>query len=119
MGKKSGINSAYFVLAFFLILIFQNWWGQRQTYVPVPYSQFQTLLTQGSVEEIFIGPNVIQGTLKTPLSDGRKRFTTTRVEPSLAKDLEKYGVRFSGVIESTLLRDILSWIFPILLFFGV
>jgi cell division protease FtsH len=119
MDKKSGINSVYFVLAFFLILLFQNWWGQRQAYVTMPYSQFQTLLTQGSIEEIFIGPNVIQGTLKTPLSDGRKRFTTTRVEPLLASDLEKYGVRYSGVIESTIIRDILSWIVPVLVFVGV
>jgi cell division protease FtsH len=119
MDKKSGINSAYFVLAFFLILLFQNWWGHRQAYAPIPYSQFQTLLTQGSVDEIFIGPNVIQGTLKTPLSSGQKRFTTTRVEPSLAKDLEKYGVRFSGVIKTTFIRDLLSWIVPVLVFVGI
>lgn len=119
MDKKSGINAVYFVLAFFLILLFQNWWGLRQAYVPIPYSQFQSLLSRGDVEEVFIGSNVIQGILKTSQPDGRKRFSTTRVDPELAADLAKYGVRFSGVIESTLLRDILSWIFPVLLFFGI
>lgn len=119
MDKKSGINSVYFLLAFFLILLFQNWWGVRQAYAPIPYSQFQTLLAAGSVEEIFIGPNVIKGNLKTAMADGRKRFSTTRIDPDFANDLAKYGVRFSGVIESTILRDILSWIFPALLFFGI
>ncbi|MBT5049370.1 MAG: ATP-dependent zinc metalloprotease FtsH [Rhodospirillaceae bacterium] len=119
MDKKQGINSVYFVIAFFLILLFQNWWGQRESYVPIPYSQFQALLEDGSVEEIFIGTNVIQGNLKTPMADGRKRFSTTRVEADLAADLAKYGVRFSGVIESTILRDILSWILPVFLFFGI
>jgi cell division protease FtsH len=119
MDKKSGINSAYFIVAFLLIMLFQNWWGQRQAYVPIPYSQFQTLLKQGSIDEIFIGPNVIQGTLKSPLEKGSKQFTTTRVEPLLAGDLDKYGVRFSGVIKSTILRDLLSWIVPMLVFVGV
>ena len=119
MDKKSGINTGYFLIAFVLILLFQSWWGQRQAYAPIPYSQFQTLLSQGSVDEIFIGANVIQGTLKTPLEGGPKRFTTTRVEPDLAADLAKYGVRFSGVIESTLICDILSWIVPVLVFVGV
>ena len=101
MDKKSGINTVYFLLAFALILLFQNWWAQRQAYVTIPYSQFQTILAEGNVEEIFIGPNIIQGTLKTALPSGAKRFSTTRVEPTLAKDLEKYGVKFSGVIKNS------------------
>ena len=119
MDKKSGINTVYFLLAFFLIVVFQGWWGQREASVAIPYSQFQALLVEGSVEEIFIGANVIKGALKTATPDGWKRFSTTRVDPGLAADLEKYGVRFSGVIESTFLRDILSWIFPVLIFFGI
>ncbi len=119
MNKKSGINTGYFLIAFVLILLFQSWWGQRQIYVPIPYSQFQTLLSQNSVEEIFIGANIIQGSLKVPLANGGKRFSTTRVDPELAADLAKFGVRFSGVIESTLIRDILSWIVPVLIFVGV
>ncbi len=119
MDKKSGINTGYFLVALFLILLFQNWWSQRQEYVSIPYSQFQTLLSQNNIEEIFIGANLIQGTLRHPLPAGHKRFSTTRVEPDLAASLEKYGVKFTGVIESTFLRDILSWILPVLLFVGI
>jgi cell division protease FtsH len=37
----------------------------------------------------------------------------------LAKDLGQYDVKFNGVIESTFLRDILSWVLPALVFVGI
>ncbi len=43
----------------------------------------------------------------------------TRVEPDLAARLEKYGVPYARTIESPLLRDLLSWIVPALVFFGL
>jgi ATP-dependent Zn protease len=46
-------------------------------------------------------------------------FTTVRVDPSLTDRLAKAGVRFTGVIQSTFLRDILSWVVPIFLFMGI
>jgi len=33
--------------------------------------------------------------------------------------LSKYGVRYTGVIENTFFRDLLSWVLPVLLFFGI
>jgi cell division protease FtsH len=42
---------------------------------------------------------------------------TTRVDPELAKELAQYNVRYSGVIETSLFRDILSWVAPALVFF--
>jgi ATP-dependent Zn protease len=44
---------------------------------------------------------------------------TTRVDPVLAKDLSPYDVKFTGVVENTFLRDLLSWLLPALVFFGV
>lgn len=44
---------------------------------------------------------------------------TTRVDPDFATELEQYRVRYTGQVESTVLRDILSWVVPILLFFGL
>ena len=61
----------------------------------------------------------MQGTLKEPLPSGQKQFVTTRVDPEIAGELEKYGVRFTGQIQSTFLRDLLSWVMPTLLFFGL
>jgi cell division protease FtsH len=41
------------------------------------------------------------------------------VEPELAARLSKHGVPYTRVHESTFLRDLLSWVMPALVFFGV
>jgi len=87
---------------------------------PIPYSQFTQLVREGKVAELGISDRVIQGTLKEPLPDGATQFSTVRVEPNeLAEELDRAGVRYTGRIESTLLRDILALILPIALFFGL
>ena len=50
----------------------------------------------------------------------QKLFTTVRVEdPDLVKELNARGVKFTGVIESTFLKDIISWVVPALIFGGI
>ena len=44
---------------------------------------------------------------------------TIRVEPDLAARLEAYKVPYTRVIDSTWLRDVMSWILPSLVFFGL
>src|SRR5207302_9961599 len=85
----------------------------------IPYSEYQQLLRQGKVASVGISDRTLQGTLKEPLPGGQKQFVTTRVDPEVASELEKYGVRFTGQVESTFLRDLLSWVMPVLLFFGL
>jgi len=41
------------------------------------------------------------------------------VQPDLAERLSKFDVKYTRVHESTFLRDVLSWIVPALVFFGV
>jgi len=49
-----------------------------------------------------------------------KLFTSVRVEdPDLTRDLTAHGVKVTGVIESTFLRDVLSWILPAVVFIGI
>src|SRR5204863_145 len=86
---------------------------------PVPYSEFEKDLKAGEIKDIAISNNVIQGTYRNPRPDNRTRFVTTRVDPDLAKELSQYNVEYSGVIESTFLRDILSFVAPALIFFGI
>ena len=40
-------------------------------------------------------------------------------KPDLADRLSKYDVPYARVLESTWLRDVLSWILPAVAFFGV
>jgi cell division protease FtsH len=119
MDKKARFNLLYALAAIAGILLIQFAITTTQRIAPIPYSQFQQLLREGKVAEIGVSDRFIQGKLKEPLPDGKTQFATTRVDPEFAQDLQKYGVTFTGQIESTFLRDLLSWILPVLLFFGV
>jgi cell division protease FtsH len=119
MEKQTQFNIWYLILATLAVLFLHDLWVQMRTVEPVPYSQFQDLLRDGKVKEISITNNYIQGELNQPLPDGRTKFVTTRVDPALAKDLDQYNVKFTGVIESTFLRDILGWVLPAVVFFGI
>src|SRR4051794_11983079 len=119
MDKKARFNLLYALAAIAGILLIQFAITTTQKIAPIPYSQFQQLLREGKVAEIGVSDRFIQGKLKEPLPDGKSQFATTRVDPEFAQDLQKYGVTFTGQIESTFVRDLLSWILPVLLFFGV
>src|SRR5262249_56619288 len=56
---------------------------------------------------------------KEPMADGRKKFVAIRVDENLAKDLAQYNVKFTGTVESTFLRDILGFVLPAVVFFGL
>ena len=86
---------------------------------PMPYSQFQLLLHDKKIAEIGVSDRYIQGKLKSPLPNGRSAFVTTRVDPQFADELQKYGVTYTGEVESKLLQDVLSWIVPVVLFFAI
>jgi cell division protease FtsH len=90
-------------------------------YQVVPYSQFLTLLKTGKISEVAVTANQIQGKMKVDgaAAGETKAFRTIRVDPELSTLLDTYKVSFKGEIESTLLRDLFSWIFPIILFVGI
>jgi len=119
MDKKSQINLIYFVLAFLALILVQVWWNGTKQVETIPYSEFQQFLEDGRVAEISVADTYIRGRLTSPLPDGRQFIHTVRVEPQFAKDLAAYGVKFSGLIESNWLANILSWVVPITIFFAL
>ncbi|MDH3280404.1 MAG: ATP-dependent zinc metalloprotease FtsH [Gammaproteobacteria bacterium] len=119
MEKKHQFNTWYAVLAVFAILWFQQWWTTAREVEVIPYSQFEQMLKQQKIEEIFVRDLYMEGRLKEPLPDGPQRFVTTRVDPTLSQHLDQFGVKYTGVVESTFLRDLLSWVLPVLFFFVV
>jgi cell division protease FtsH len=119
MDRKTQINIWYFVAAFIAFSLLQGFYQASKRYTTIPYSQFETLLGQDKVDKLWIEQNTIQGTLKKPEQGGLKQFVTTRVTPDLATRLDEHHVTYFGEVPSTLLPDLLSWILPTLLFFGV
>ncbi|MEO8991421.1 MAG: ATP-dependent zinc metalloprotease FtsH [Nitrosospira sp.] len=119
MDKKTQINFWYVIIAILGILVIQNWYTQYTKVEPIPYSRFHELLDQDKVAEIAITENHIYGSLKNEGADGLKNFVTTRVESELADKLDKHNVTYTGVVQSTWVRDLLSWLLPMAIFVGI
>ncbi len=117
--KKHQINLTYAMLAVLMVLAFQSWWAAKRQVETVPYSQFEKMLKRGELEQIQIRDRFIEGKLKSAQPDGRRYIITTRVDPVFAEHLAQYDINFTGVVESTVLRDLLSWILPIFFFFAI
>ena len=119
MDKKTHLNFWFVIVALLSLMMIQNFYQHYTQIEPIPYSRFQHLLEQGQIAEIAITENQIIGTLKEKHADGFKEFVTTRVDPEFAEMLDKYHVVYTGVVQSTWLRDLLSWIVPTAIFIGI
>ena len=119
MERQHWFNIWYFIVAILGVLWLRDLWMTASQVEPIAYSQFEQELKAGRIKDISISNNVIQGTYKEPKADKRTRFVTARVDPDLAKELSQYDVQFTGVVENTFFRDILSWVAPALVFFAI
>lgn len=115
MPKESRNLLIFMFFVFVAAWWLQSIWMQTAVVETIPYSEFETLVKSNSVENLQITEKAIRGEFKEPRGN-KKLFITTRVEPELAKDLQGSGVTYSRVIESTFLRDLLSWTIPALIF---
>ena len=118
MQKQTQISIWYFALAVLAVFWIRDMWTEYRQVEPVPYSEFQQMLKDGKVKEITVSNNLIQGALVNP-ENGRSRFVAIRVEPELARELSQYPVKYTGVIQNTFFRDLLSWVLPAVIFFGI
>jgi cell division protease FtsH len=118
MSKQTRFHILYWIIAFFGVIALQHYIAAATQVAPIPYSQFEQLLEQGKVAEAGVSDRFIQGRLKTPI-DGKSAFVTTRVDPGVAAELRRHGVVFTGQVEDNFLRDLVSWVAPTLLFFGL
>ncbi|MDK2848022.1 MAG: cell division protease FtsH [Desulfuromonadales bacterium] len=119
METKNQWNLGYWLVAAMLLMTLQSYWQAARTIEPVPYSEFEKALSEGLIAEVQVSDRTITGRLKTPDESGKTTLVATRVEPDLAERLSQYDVPYSRVVESTWLRDILSWVLPAVAFFGV
>jgi cell division protease FtsH len=96
-----------------------QYWTQQQDVKVIPYSEFQNLLESEKIDNLSITSDYIQGEFKNQTDEKKKKFITVRIDSDLVKDLSKAKVKYSRIIETTFLRDLLSWILPVLIFFGI
>src|SRR5215813_2919764 len=117
--NKTGFHIGYWLVALLIFVGLQYIYAVNQRIEPIPYSQFEQLLHDRKIAEIAVSDRYIQGKLRSPLPDGKTAFVTTRVDPQFASELQKYGVSYTGEVESKLLQNLLSWILPVVIFFGI
>jgi cell division protease FtsH len=119
MEKHHKFSIWYVLLGVWAVLLIQNYLHSAFAIKTIPYSQFLNLLKQDKVTEVSITSNRIQGKMKADGAGGGDMFRAVRVDPEISSLLEQYNVQFKGEIESTFLRDLLSWVFPVFLFLGI
>src|SRR5512134_816621 len=114
MNKKISFSIWYVILAIWAVILVHDFISAPQRIEELPYSEFKTLVADGQVAEVAVSNQSLTGKLKPEgESKEQKQFSTIRVEdPDLVRDLNQHGVKFTGVIETTFWRDLLSWILP-------
>ena len=118
LNPRQSWTLAYVIVATFLLFWLQGVLQGTAATETVPYSQFEQALADGRITEVAISDQTLVGRLKEPIGN-KTRWLTVRVEPALVARLETYKVPYTRVIESTWLRDVMSWILPSLVFFGL
>jgi cell division protease FtsH len=114
--KKTRFTIWYFVIAFLIILLIQNYLMTRKAEDVIPYSEFKESLRADKIKDLTLTPESINGKRET--EKGLWGFQTIRVEdPDLVKELEARHVKYTGKIDSKWLTNIVSWIIPLVFFF--
>jgi cell division protease FtsH len=118
MDKRIQLHLWYVIAAIIGVIVLQQIWVQSTQIDVLPYSEFLDDLKAGKIAEVRVSGNYVEGSFKEA-HNGKRQFVTNRVPPDIADRLQQTGVKFSGVVQSTFLSDLLSWLLPMLLFAGV
>jgi cell division protease FtsH len=123
LDKKTRLNIYFVIIAIWGVLIIQYIISSSYQPLVIPYSEFQKALKDGRIGEITILSNTITGQIsikneKTGQIE-EKKFKTVIVNPEIVKQLEQYNLTYSGEIESTFFKDLLSWVLPLVIFIGI
>ncbi|HEX9477734.1 MAG TPA: AAA family ATPase, partial [Methylomirabilota bacterium] len=138
--QKTQFSLVYLFIALMVVFGVQSWLRAPRT-VDIPMSQFLTLVHEGKVLRVSLGEREIQGILKPgalpapPAGPGDRLrqllgaeqgptvFTTARIPATddydVVRELQAAKVEFSGRIESTFWRDLISWLVPLVLMAGL
>ena len=118
MNRKVGWTLLYWGLALLALVTLQHWLGEAGGQQLVSYDRFEQALAQGRIDTLVVSEQLLTGHLREP--EGRiTQWVTVQIDPALAERLGRFGVPYARVIESTLWRDVLSWVLPSLVFFGL
>ena len=121
MEKQHKFSLWYVLMGIWVVWIVHNMLMAAFGIETIPYSRFLNLLKENKIIEVAVTADRIQGKMKADGAGagGERLFRTVRVDPETSRLLDQYKVAFKGRIESRLIPNLLSWIIPMALFFGV
>ena len=121
MDKKTSFNAWYLVdRGAADRWCIQGIWQQAQRTEYLPYSEFETYLSDGKIDDLTITETKIIGTLKDAQEGEPDAFVTTRVDPAFAAAAaSKYGVEFRGGSDSNFFTTCSPGSCRSLIFFGI
>ena len=117
-NRKFQFHFWYVIVALILLLLIQDWWQANRTTEIIPYNRFVEYLEDGRVARVVVGRDYITGYFREP-QDGKIRFMTPRVDPDVARELQRYDVEYIGQPDTSWIRQLLSWVVWIVLFFVI
>ncbi len=123
-GSTRPSLSLWYALGFILLLGLVQMYYLAPAGRPLPYSEFKTLLRNGSVAEVTVGEQTIRGTLKDAAVASAqglaKQFTTNRIDdPKLVEELEQQQIKYSGEMVNRWLPELLGWLLPLVFFVAI
>ena len=118
MNKEQQFNIWYWIAAFFLLMLFQSWWQGASVTERIPYSRFIELLDKDQIAEVQVQTERVIGRYREP-RDGAEYFITNIVPEDLTRRLEQSSAEYDGTVTNTFLSQLLSWVLPVLVFFGL
>lgn len=117
MDRKNLWHLLYWIGALLAVLGIQTWLATSQVQL-VGFDQFEQALRDDRLQQVVVTDTHLSGQLKTP-EQGTRELVTVRIEPELARWLDGFHVPYRRVLQTSFWRDVLSWILPSLVFFGL
>jgi hypothetical protein len=90
--KQRQLSTGYFILAFFTILIIQNYFGSAHVEI-ISYSQFKSLLKKDLINDLVIRETTIDGNLKGAAV--KEIFTPEKVK-KISPEIAQYSIEPHG-----------------------
>jgi cell division protease FtsH len=117
-GKTTRWMTVFWLIALLVGLFLSDGWKAGGASVELDYSEFLEQLKADNIRDLNVGTTLLRGELRQPLSGGQTRFSTHRVDPALAGQLnDASGLRYRAISESGWFQQMLGWVGPTLLLF--
>jgi cell division protease FtsH len=112
-------SAVWYVLGFLFLMALAQAWFLAPSGRQISYSDFKQAVRGGQVAEVMVGEQTIRGTYKREVN-GNRNFNANRIEdPKLLEELDAAGVKYTGEFVSRWLPEVLGWVIPLLLLFGI